>query len=51
MISLFHSEQGEKTVFFFEADADPDPDPTFHPDTDPDLYPDPSFQIKAHTLE
>jgi hypothetical protein len=51
MISLFHSEQGEKTVFLLEADADPDPDPTFHPDADPDLDPDTTFQIKAHTLE
>ncbi len=28
---------------------DGDPDPTFHPDADPE--PDPSFQIKAQTLE
>jgi hypothetical protein len=32
---------------FFYVDAFPDPDPTFHPDADPD----PSFQIKAQTLE
>jgi hypothetical protein len=31
--------------FFFDADLDP----TFHPDADPDT--DPSFQIKAQTLE
>ncbi len=41
--------------FYFAADpepffyADADPDPTFHPHADPD--PDPSFQIKAQTLE
>ncbi len=28
---------------------DADPDQNFHPDSDPD--PDPSFQIKAQTLE
>jgi hypothetical protein len=28
-----------------------DPDSTYHPDADPDLEPDPSFQIKAQTLE
>jgi hypothetical protein len=28
---------------------DADPDSTYHPDADPD--PDPSFQIKAETLE
>ncbi len=41
----------------YHLDADPDatyqpdadPDPTFHPDADSD--PDPSFQIKAQTLE
>ncbi len=31
----------------FDADADP----TFHPDMDLDLNPDPSFQVKARTLE
>jgi hypothetical protein len=42
-----------------QLDADPDwtyhpnadPDPTFHPDADPYPYPDPSFKIKAQTLE
>ncbi len=41
------------------VDADPDstyhpdadPDLTFHPDADPDPNPDPSFQIKAQTIE
>jgi hypothetical protein len=36
---------------FFYVDAVPDPDPTFHPDAVPDPNPDPSFQIKAQTLE
>jgi hypothetical protein len=33
--------------FLFDAD----PDPTFHPDADPGSDPDPSFQIKAQTLD
>ncbi len=37
--------------FLFDADVDADPDSTFHPDADPDPDPDPSFQIKAQTLE
>ena len=32
-------------------DADADWDLTFHPDADPDPDRDPSFKIKAHTLE
>ncbi len=36
---------GSGSWFLFDAD----PDPTFHPDADPDE--DPSFQIKALTLE
>jgi hypothetical protein len=47
----------DSVVDLHHVDADPDstyhhnadPDPTFHPDADPD--PEPSFQIKAQTLE
>jgi hypothetical protein len=37
----------------YHPDAYPAPDPTFHPDAIwyPDPDPDPSFQIKAQTLE
>ncbi len=31
--------------------VDADPDSTYHPDADPDADPDPSFRIKAQTLE
>jgi hypothetical protein len=31
--------------------TDADPYSTFHPDGDPDLDPDPSFQMKAQTIE
>ncbi len=42
-----------------DPDGDPDstyhsdanPDPTFQPNANPDPDPDPSFQIKAQTLE
>jgi type IV secretion system protein VirB6 len=52
-----HFEADPDSNYIPDADAhpdptfqpDPDPDPTSHPDADPD--PDPSFQIKAQTLE
>jgi hypothetical protein len=34
-------------LFTHDTDPDADPDPTFHPDVDLD----PSFQIKAQTIE
>ncbi len=40
-----HSDADPDSDFYFYAD----PDQTFHPDADPDS--DPSFQIKAQTLE
>jgi hypothetical protein len=40
-----HFDAYPDSVFLFDTH----PDPTFHYDTDPD--PDPSFQIKAQTLE
>jgi hypothetical protein len=37
------------STYHSDKDLDEDPYPAFHPDADP--IPDPSFQIKAQTLE
>ncbi len=55
----FSSEKCDLQYNMFEpctSDAKPhhfdaDPDSTFHPDADLEPEPDPSFQIKAQTLE
>ncbi len=43
--STYHLDKDLDLELLFDAD----PDPTFHPDADPDT--DPSYQIKAQTLE
>jgi hypothetical protein len=48
---LFDGEADPASDPTFHPDTSSDPNPTFHPDGNPDPDPDPSFQIKAQTLE
>jgi hypothetical protein len=45
--SIYPPDADRDSGFSFDAY----PDPIFHPDADSDTGPDPSFQIKAQTLE